>query len=157
MRILIDGDACPHVKIVEDISEHFKVQCIVVYNMANDLKLTYAEPVLVPARPGSADDEIVRITIQGDIVITEDKELIARCLDKGAIVMHPDGYTYPRYVWLSLGDIKYIGFFKDPKNTFSESLMELNTDSSPLLHRKRVFASRLILYLTYLQEQQKTL
>jgi len=62
MRILIDADSCKQIKNVEDIAEYFKIQCIVVYNFANDIRLTYAEPVLVPIRPGSADDEIYRMT-----------------------------------------------------------------------------------------------
>ena len=151
MRILIDADSCPHIRNTEDIAAHFNIQCIAIYNLANEVILTYAEPVLVSVRPDSADVEINRLVANGDIVVTSDKELTQQCLKKGAIVFNLVGKVYPASVMQTLIGIKCTDFFRDPANTFSEHLKRLKYGYSKMQHDKRVFSARLIIYLRNLQ------
>ena len=151
MRILIDADSCTQLKNAEEIAEHFKIQCIGVFNFANDIRLTYAEPVLVPIRPGSADDKIYGMVASGDIVVTADRELTQRCIEKGAVVFHTVGMVYPERVMNTLMGVSYDNFFKEPANAFTSNLKNLHHGHSPSQHQKRVFSARLIVFLRNLQ------
>ena len=151
MRIFIDADSCPQLKNAEEIAEHFKIQCIAVFNFTNDIHLTYAEPVLVPSRPDSVDNEICRMVAIGDIVVTADNKLTRRCLEKGAVVFHPVGMVYPEQVMHTLMNVSYDNFFKESANAFTNNLKNLNHGHSQWQHRKRVFSARLIVYLRNIQ------
>ncbi len=59
---------------------------------------TFSEPlfsfVLVPPGPDKADDTIVAMVQQGDVVITADIPLAARVTERGATVITPRGSLY---------------------------------------------------------------
>ncbi len=94
LTIYIDADACP----VKD--ETYKV--VRRYTML--VKVVANAPLRVPADPrvelivrsgfGAADDWIAEQAGAGDIVVTADIPLAARCLEKGARVLSPKGRAW---------------------------------------------------------------
>src|ERR1700733_9902535 len=90
--IFVDGDACPVKAEVEKVATRHGLPVTIVSNgglrpSANPLVCH----VMVPDGPDIADDWIVEHIGAGDIAITADIPLAARCLEKGARVLGPNG------------------------------------------------------------------
>ena len=92
--IYIDADACPVKDEVYRVARRYEVRVAVVANA----------PLRVPTDPlielvvcpgfGAADDRIAEQAGPGDIVITADIPLAARCLEKGARVLDSKGHAF---------------------------------------------------------------
>ena len=90
--IYVDADACPVKAEVERVGTRHKVQMFVVSNggirpSANPLVQT----VVVPDGPDVADMWIADRAKAGDVVITGDIPLAARCVENGALVLKHNG------------------------------------------------------------------
>jgi len=97
IALYIDADACP----VKD--EAYKVAWrhgIATYVVANAPLAVPSHPlverVLVPAGPDAADDFIAERVTRGDVVVTADVPLAARCVKAGADVIGPTGKPFTR-------------------------------------------------------------
>ena len=91
-RILVDADACPVKDEVVRVAGRHQLAVVLVSNAwmrGPDHPLV--QRVLVASGPDAADDRIAEETTDGDIVITNDIPLAARCIDKGARVLRPNG------------------------------------------------------------------
>jgi uncharacterized protein YaiI (UPF0178 family) len=94
LTIYVDADACPVKSEVYRVAGRYTVRVAVVANA----------PLRVPADPlvelvvrqgfGAADDWIAELAGPGDIVITADIPLAARCLERGARVLGPKGSEF---------------------------------------------------------------
>ena len=97
MQIFVDADALP--KAIKDILfravERFGIPLTLVANqhMAFD-KSAFIKSITVPAGFGFADDRIVELVEQGDLVITADIPLAGRVIAKGAYAINPRGDLY---------------------------------------------------------------
>ena len=94
LTIYIDADACPVKDEVYRVARRYAMPVKVVANAplrvpAGDL----VELVVCPGF-GAADDWIAEQAGPGDIVITADIPLAARCLEKGARVLGPKGHPF---------------------------------------------------------------
>jgi uncharacterized protein YaiI (UPF0178 family) len=94
LTVYIDADACPVKDEVYRVARRYAMPVKVVANAplrvpAGDL----VELVVCPGF-GAADDWIAEQAGPGDIVITADIPLAARCLDKGARVLGPYGHPF---------------------------------------------------------------
>lgn len=90
--IYVDADACPVRAEVERVATRHRVRVFVVSNggirpSANPL----VETVVVSEGPDVADLWIAERAGTGDVVITADIPLAARCVEGGAQVLKPDG------------------------------------------------------------------
>lgn len=90
--IYVDADACPVKAEVERVGTRHKVKMFVVSNggirpSPNPL----VETVVVPDGPDVADIWIADRAGAGDVVITGDIPLAARCVEKGAMVLKHNG------------------------------------------------------------------
>ncbi|MDG1375749.1 MAG: YaiI/YqxD family protein [Yoonia sp.] len=90
--IYVDADACPVKAEVERVGTRHKVQMFVVSNggirpSPNPL----VETVVVPDGPDIADMWIADRAGAGDVVITGDIPLAARCVENGAMVLKHNG------------------------------------------------------------------
>ncbi|WP_111732976.1 YaiI/YqxD family protein [Roseovarius amoyensis] len=90
--IYVDADACPVRAEVERVATRHRVRVFVVSNggirpSANPL----VETVVVSEGPDVADLWIAERAGAGDVVITADIPLAARCVEGGAQVLKPDG------------------------------------------------------------------
>ncbi|OJT98821.1 MAG: hypothetical protein BGN82_10330 [Alphaproteobacteria bacterium 65-7] len=103
--IFVDGDACPVKAEVEKVAARHGLAVTIVSNgglrpSANPL----LRHVVVAEGPDAADDWIAEHIAARDICITADIPLAARCLDKGARVLAPNGKAFtPDSIGMALG------------------------------------------------------
>ena len=95
LDIFVDGDACPVKAEVERVATRHQ---LTVYLVSNGGLRPSANPlfrhVTVNEGADAADDWIAERIAQGDIAITADIPLAARCLAKGARVLGPAGKLF---------------------------------------------------------------
>ena len=97
LRILVDGDACPVKDETYRVAVRYKVPVKVVANswmrtpMGQDVELVLVEKSRVL---DVADDWIAERAGPGDIVITADIPLAARCVEAGARVLGHRGRVF---------------------------------------------------------------
>jgi uncharacterized protein YaiI (UPF0178 family) len=94
LTIYIDADACPVKDEVYRVARRYEMRVVVAANT----------PLRVPANPrvelkvcpgfGAVDDWIAAQAGPGDVVITADIPLAARCLAKEARVLDPKGQPF---------------------------------------------------------------
>ncbi|MBY0526315.1 MAG: YaiI/YqxD family protein [Gemmataceae bacterium] len=95
MRIIyIDADACPVKEEIYRVSGRYDMRVAVVANAP--LRVPMSTRVELVVRPGfgAADDWIAEQAGPGDIVITADIPLAARCVAKDARVLDPKGRVF---------------------------------------------------------------
>ncbi|HYT90437.1 MAG TPA: YaiI/YqxD family protein [Gemmataceae bacterium] len=94
LTIYVDADACPVKGEVYKVARRYALRVAVVANAP--LKVPTDDRVELVVRPGfgAADDWIAEQAGPGDIVITADIPLAARCLEKGARVLDPKGKPF---------------------------------------------------------------
>ncbi len=89
--IYIDADACPVKNEVYGVARRYSMRVVIVANAP--LKVPAGELFELVVRPGfgTADDYIAEVIGNGDVAITADIPLAARCLEKGGRVLDPRG------------------------------------------------------------------
>jgi len=92
MVIWVDADACPVKAEAEAVATRHRVEMVLVSNggirpSANPL----VRSVFVDAGPDEADKHIAAHAGPGDVVITGDIPLAAKCVAAGARVLKPNG------------------------------------------------------------------
>ena len=95
LAIFVDGDACPVKAEVEKVAARHGLAVTIVSNgglrpSANPL----LRHVVVAEGADAADDWIAEHIGAGDICITADIPLAARCLERNARVLGPNGKTF---------------------------------------------------------------
>jgi uncharacterized protein YaiI (UPF0178 family) len=95
-RILVDADACPVKDEVFRVARRVGVPVVVVANARMRVPLDEGiELVMVASgQLDDVDDWIAERATGRDIVVTSDIRLAARCLDRGAQVIAPDGRPF---------------------------------------------------------------
>ncbi len=97
IRILVDADACPVKDEVVRVADRHALAVLLVSNAwMRGPDHTLVQRILVASGPDAADDRIVDEATADDIVITNDILLAARCLEKGAQVLRPNGKPLDR-------------------------------------------------------------
>lgn len=94
MRILIDADGCPVVRLAVDCAGRHGVPVTLVCDSAHLFDLPGAETVTVTKGSDSADFRLVNLICPGDIVITQDYGLAAMALARRASVLNQNGLIY---------------------------------------------------------------
>lgn len=92
MTIYVDADACPVKAEVERVATRHRHPVVIVSNggiRPSDNPLV--ETVIVPDGPDEADKWIAARAGAGDVVVTGDIPLAARCIAAGAQVLKHDG------------------------------------------------------------------
>jgi uncharacterized protein YaiI (UPF0178 family) len=93
--LYIDADACPVKDETVRVAERHRLQVHFVSNSWMRLpEGPLVNRVLVPDGPDAADDWIAGRAGKGDIVVTADIPLAARCLKAGARVVGPTGKPF---------------------------------------------------------------
>ena len=95
LKIYIDADACPVKEEVYRVARRYDLEVTVVAN--SRMRIPLGEKIrleVVGEGLDAADDWVADRVEEGDIVITADIPLAARCLDKGAAVIGPAGRPF---------------------------------------------------------------
>ena len=95
LEIYVDGDACPVKPEVERVaSRHRLVVHIVSNGGLRPSRNPLIRHVVVGEGADAADDWIAERVGEGDIAVTADIPLAARCLKRGARVLGPTGRPF---------------------------------------------------------------
>jgi hypothetical protein len=88
-RVLVDADACPVKDEVYRVAGRYAVPVVVVAN--SPLRVPAGVELVVRVGFGAADDDIAEQAAPGDVAVTADVPLAARCVANGAVVLDPKG------------------------------------------------------------------
>lgn len=95
MRIYVDADACPVKEEVFRVARRCRLEVVLVANSTMRIPSGLSvRLVTVGSGDDIADDWIAEHNSSGDIVITADIPLAARCLSIGARVVDPRGVEF---------------------------------------------------------------
>lgn len=90
--IFIDADACPVKEEAERVTTRHKIKMFVVSNGGlRPSQNPFVETVIVPDGPDVADMWIADRAGRGDVVVTGDIPLAAKCVEAGAQVIKHNG------------------------------------------------------------------
>lgn len=94
MRILIDADACPVVKIAERVAREKRLSLLLYCDTSHILRSDYGTVVLIGQGADAVDFALTKEARAGDVVITQDYGVAAMVLGKGAAAIHQSGKWY---------------------------------------------------------------
>lgn len=97
VQIYVDADACPVKEEAVRVAERHGLAVHMVSNAFMRLPLSpLVARVVVPEGPDAADDWIAERIAADDICVTQDIPLAARCLEKAARALPPNGKTFTK-------------------------------------------------------------
>jgi uncharacterized protein YaiI (UPF0178 family) len=103
IEIFVDGDGCPVKDETYVVATRYGVPVALVANSPIYVPEGFGvEMIVVAAGPDVADDWIAEHVQAGDVVVTADLPLAARCLAAGARVLGTNGREFERE---SIGDL----------------------------------------------------
>ena len=94
LMIYVDADACPVKSEVYKVASRYGLRVAVVANAPLHVPSNPLVELVVRPGFGAADDWIAEQAGEGDVVVTADIPLAARCLEKGARVLSPKGKPF---------------------------------------------------------------
>ena len=94
MKIYVDADACPVVRIVERLAKQYKVSCTLLCDTNHVLSSDYSEVITVGAGADAVDFKLISLLQRGDICVSQDYGVAAMALGKGCYVIHQSGKWY---------------------------------------------------------------
>ena len=94
MKILVDADACPVVKNVEEIAETYSISVVLFCDTNHVLTSSYSEIKVIGAGADAVDFALMNQCQKGDLVVTQDYGVAAMALGKGAYAIHQSGKWY---------------------------------------------------------------
>jgi uncharacterized protein len=94
LTIYIDADACPVKDEIYRVARRYGMRVAVVANSPLRAPSDALVELVVRSGFGAADDWIAEQAGPGDVVITSDIPLAARCLAKSARVLDPKGRAF---------------------------------------------------------------
>lgn len=94
MKIYVDADACPVVRIVENIAEKYEVPCVLLCDTNHVMYSDYSEVIVVGAGTDAVDFKLISLLKRGDICVSQDYGVAAMALGKGCFAIHQSGKWY---------------------------------------------------------------
>jgi hypothetical protein len=94
LKIYVDADACPVVKIVEQIAAKNNIPVTLLCDTNHVMSSDYSEVKIIGAGADAVDFALVNLCKKLDIVVTQDYGVAAMVLSKGAYAIHQSGKWY---------------------------------------------------------------
>lgn len=94
MKILIDADACPSIRLIENTAKKFSVPVEIITDTAHVMSSEYSDIFIVPKGKDSVDIYLINRVNECDIVITQDYGLAVMVLGKKGYAISPYGLIY---------------------------------------------------------------
>lgn len=94
MRVLIDADGCPVVRLAADCAKRRGIPITLVCDSSHLFDLPGVETITVTKGADSADFRLVNLVRPGDVVVTQDYGLAAMALARRAHVLSQNGMIY---------------------------------------------------------------
>ncbi|SBW05406.1 conserved hypothetical protein [uncultured Alphaproteobacteria bacterium] len=92
--LYVDADACPVKDEAIKVAERRGLSVVLVSNRGFRTTLPFVRSVLVEAGPDAADKWIAAAIAPGDVCVTNDVPLAARCVEAGARAISPTGKVF---------------------------------------------------------------
>ena len=94
MKIFVDADACPVVRIVERVAKKYQVPVTLLCDTNHVLSSDYSEVMIVGTGADAIDFKLISLSHSGDIAVTQDYGVAAMALSKKAYAIHQLGKWY---------------------------------------------------------------
>lgn len=94
MQILVDADACPVVRLVEQAARQRGLPVTLLCDDSHVLYSDYSQVRTVGQGADAVDFALVNLCQPGDVVVTQDYGVAAMALGRGAHVIHQSGMLY---------------------------------------------------------------
>ena len=94
MKIYVDADACPVVRIIETVARKYDVPCVLLCDTNHVLYSEYSEVIVVGAGADAVDFKLISLLSWGDICVSQDYGVAAMALGKGCYAIHQSGKWY---------------------------------------------------------------
>ena len=94
MTIYIDADACPVIRIAEQIARKHDVPVTLLCDTNHQLTSDYSTVKVIGAGVDAVDIALINLCKRGDVVVTQDYGVAALALGKGARAIHQSGKWY---------------------------------------------------------------
>jgi len=94
MKVLVDADACPVVRIIESIAMQKEIPVVLLVDTNHVLQSDYSEVKMIGAGADAVDFALISLCRKDDIVVTQDYGVAAMALTKGAQAIHQSGKWY---------------------------------------------------------------
>ena len=94
MKLFVDADACPVVRIIEKLAKKHKVPCTLLCDTNHTLSSEYCEVVIVGAGADAVDFKLISMISKGDICVSQDYGIATMALGKGCYAIHQSGKWY---------------------------------------------------------------
>lgn len=94
MKIYVDADACPVVRIIETVARKYDVPCVLLCDTNHVLYSEYSEVIVVGAGADAVDFKLISLLSRGDICVSQDYGVAAMVLGKGCYAIHQSGKWY---------------------------------------------------------------
>lgn len=94
MQIYVDADACPVVRIIEELAGKYGIPVTLLCDTNHVLDSDYSEVKVIGAGADAVDFALVNLCRKGDIVVTQDYGVAAMALGRGAFAIHQSGRWY---------------------------------------------------------------
>ena len=94
MKILVDADACPVVRIIEKIAKKYNVGVTLLCDTNHILHSDYSNVRFIGAGADAVDYALVNLIDKGDVVVTQDYGVAAMALSKGGNCIHHSGRIF---------------------------------------------------------------
>ncbi|WP_343210395.1 YaiI/YqxD family protein [Anaerolentibacter hominis] len=94
MRILVDADGCPVVRIAVRAAKEKSIKIVIFCDTSHEIQTDYGEVITVERGRDSVDFALLQNAAAGDIVITQDYGLAAMALGKKCSAVHQNGMIY---------------------------------------------------------------
>lgn len=94
MRIFVDADACPVVRIIEKLARRYQIPCTLLCDTNHILYSEYSEVIIVGAGADAVDFKLISLLSRGDICVSQDYGVAAMALGKGCYAIHQSGKWY---------------------------------------------------------------
>lgn len=94
IKILVDADACPVVRQVEQCAKKYGVPLLLLCDEHHLMTSDYAQVKCVAYGADAVDIALMNLCCRGDIVVTQDYGVAAMALGRGAHAIHHSGKRY---------------------------------------------------------------
>ena len=93
-HILVDADACPVVRQVEEAARRHQLPMMLLCDEHHIMHSDYAQVRHISSGADAVDIALMNLCRRGDIVVTQDYGVAAMALGKGAYAIHHSGKRY---------------------------------------------------------------
>lgn len=97
MKIYVDADACPVIRIIEKVAREQALDVILLCDTNHVLTSDYSKVKVIGAGADAVDFALIGLCRSGDIVVTQDYGVAAMALGKHAYANHQSGKWYTNH------------------------------------------------------------